>query len=663
VESSFLDVAHRIGHRLSDRALWEEDTCTWMVMTPDYDNPDPEDRSSEPERASGGIYQGTAGIALFLGELYRHTQDEQIRETANGAIQHALSDGQALPHDSFGFHGGRVGIAHTAARLGRYFERPGYVEQAVDLLAPLDGNADHDEGVDVIAGAAGAIPALLQLAEWIDSDRPGRLALALGESLIERAVHEPIGWSWGTLSSSSIRHLTGYAHGASGIGHAFLELYHATGASRYHYAAEQAFLYERQFLNDEVSNWPDFRYNEFGRYQRQGWEVLRDAVRSGEMPPPEVSYMSAWCHGAPGIGLARLRAYDLLGHDLHAEEAETALEATKASLDPDWNYSLCHGIGGNCETLLYAASVLEDPSLREQAEEWGERGKVYARDDSKSWPCGTVNAVSDPSLLLGEAGIGYFYLRLHSAETPSCLFLRAPDTSSLSLPENPDYRPLQRDYVSTYFETTLGVFEAYDGVSPSAARPIEASLSDSDVRHFQVRLDEWIASDDLTDRDLLRDATRLDRARLEMQQEIDDFTKELLESIRRPNPEEISWERGAFERAEHTQLVEQQWAWRDWIETAPSKRPPGSDKDRVVYLLHRSNNRIRKQKIGVFAELVFRSLDTPKSLPQIEQAIRKQATLEEVSGDVLRQKIIEQLMQAHEIGAIRHHQQTPRTMK
>jgi hypothetical protein len=195
----------------------------------------------------------------------------------------------------------------------------------------------------------------------------------------------------------------------------------------------------------------------------------------------------------------------------------------------------------------------------------------------------------------------------------------------------------------------------------SAVRSIEESLSDSDVQRFQSRLEAWLSSGDLADENMLRDATRLDRARFEMQQEIDDFTEELLASIRRPDSEEVAWETVAFERASHTQLVQQQRAWQDWLEAAPSERPPVPEKERVVYLLYRSNNRIRFKKIGVFAELMFRSLDTPRSLSQIEQAIRQQATLDDVPKDVLRQKIVEQLTQVYEIGAIRHHQLTQAT--
>ena len=138
----------------------------------------------------------------------------------------------------------------------------------------------------VIGGAGGAIPALLKIYEITKDRNPMDIAINLGESLIAKANMEPHGWSWGALKSSSVRGLCGYAHGASGIGHAFLELYNLTSSDYYLYAAEQAFLYERQFYNEEKYNWPDFRFSElseFTLYNRIN--ELREALKNNELPP------------------------------------------------------------------------------------------------------------------------------------------------------------------------------------------------------------------------------------------------------------------------------------------------------------------------------------------------------------------------------------------
>ena len=72
-----------------------------------------------------------------------------------------------------------------------------------------------------------------------------------------------------------------------------LELAAVAGGPRFREAAIAAIDYERSLFVPEAGNWPDLRIFE----ERQ--------------PPQDGRHqklMSAWCHGAPGIGMARLAA-------------------------------------------------------------------------------------------------------------------------------------------------------------------------------------------------------------------------------------------------------------------------------------------------------------------------------------------------------------------
>jgi hypothetical protein len=59
-------------------------------------------------------------------------------------------------------------------------------------------------------------------------------------------------------------------------------------------------------------------------------------------------YAVGWCHGAPGIGLSRLRAFELTGDEQYQREARLALRATSRALRDSTltGFSLCHGILG-----------------------------------------------------------------------------------------------------------------------------------------------------------------------------------------------------------------------------------------------------------------------------------------------------------------------------
>jgi lantibiotic modifying enzyme len=202
--------------------------------------------------------------------------------------------------------------------------------------------------------------------------------------------------------------LTGYSHGAAGIALALLELHARTGDDRFREGALGGFAYERRHFSAEQQNWPDFR-------------------SFASPTPQQLSYSLAWCHGAPGIGLARVRAFALTGETTYRREAEFAINTTYRPLAMpagNDNYSLCHGIGGNAELFIVAADVLGDERYRAAAESVGDRGIQTVHAQRNPWPCGVLSGGETPNFMLGTAGIGYFYLRLYdSRAVPSMLLI------------------------------------------------------------------------------------------------------------------------------------------------------------------------------------------------------------------------------------------------
>jgi lantibiotic modifying enzyme len=215
------------------------------------------------------------------------------------------------------------------------------------------------------------------------------------------------------------RNLTGFGHGAAGVGYALLEFFHATGDSKYRKAAESAFAYERHWYDPSQQNWPDLR------------------EQPGQPRPSRkaLPFITAWCHGAPGIALSRLRAYEILKDSTCKAEALVAVETTRRAIEsrlhsPNANYSLCHGLAGNAEVLRFGFAVLESAASEaaKAAPEVAAKGIENFGRGECSWPCGTP-AGENPSLMLGLAGIGYFYLRLAVPSVPSILILRPEEFS------------------------------------------------------------------------------------------------------------------------------------------------------------------------------------------------------------------------------------------
>ncbi|MCG8454975.1 MAG: hypothetical protein MI919_01755, partial [Holophagales bacterium] len=221
--SDALETAQRIARRICGSALWQGDRCSWEVRV------EGEGRVSRSVAAGGALYQGTAGIAFFLAQLHAATGEPGLERVARGALEHALGEGGGMPSDAWGFHSGRVGVAWVAAVAAELLGDDSLAPRAAELLRPLVGHEGRDQALDVIAGAAGAVPALLELADRLPPEalgtlEPRAMAVGLGQHLLGAAHRGPEGWSWPTLPDSAVRNLAGLAHGAAGIGLALLEL-------------------------------------------------------------------------------------------------------------------------------------------------------------------------------------------------------------------------------------------------------------------------------------------------------------------------------------------------------------------------------------------------------------------------------------------------------
>lgn len=397
-----LEAAAEIGRTLARQALWHDHRCNWIGATLVPIHPKTDSHFTTVYRSlAADLYAGTSGIALFMAELAKLTGDPEARRTAIGAMRHALAgSGGVHRAKRFGYYSGVTGIVCAAARIGTILGEESLLEGAARLLAPLADSRRTGWEFDVMVGKAGGIVGLLQLSSASD---PSLAALArqLGDELLKAAECAATGCSWRSRTYRYQHNLLGFSHGTAGVAFALLELYRKTGEAAYREAAENAFSHERRFFDNDVGNWPDFR---------------EESQRARRGSPP--TYQTFWCHGAPGIALSRLRAYQITGKDLYRQEAETALDTTRAAIVVSMEarrqeYSLCHGLPGNADVLISGHRVLgptrtDDIRLAREV-----AGTITRR--------GGLDDIESPGLMLGLAGVGYFLLRLADADVPSVL--------------------------------------------------------------------------------------------------------------------------------------------------------------------------------------------------------------------------------------------------
>jgi lantibiotic modifying enzyme len=412
----FIETATALGARVCRDAIWANGRCNWIGPVMELLG----GRWRQVHKVFGTeFYGGTSGVAYSLAALYEATGERVFKKTALAAIRHALGASDDIEGATrIGLYSGWFGIALSALKIGELLGDESLREPSFKLIDELARTDPDLSSVDLLAGDAGAIMAFLILREHFrDPDQLTESAIRFGDLLVECAVKSETGWSWGELhkpESGAFGNLTGYSHGAAGIGLALLELYCATGESRFREAGDAAFKYERHWFDPATGNWPD----------------LRPPELSGAPKSDSPSFMNAWCHGAPGIALSRLRAYELLGCESCRDEADTAIKTTIDNLDGNvemsqMNYSLCHGQGGNCEALIYGAEVLRKPELFARAEQVALHGIATYESSRLPWPCGGPSMLETAGLMLGWAGIAYFYLRVADPQrAPSILILR-----------------------------------------------------------------------------------------------------------------------------------------------------------------------------------------------------------------------------------------------
>lgn len=400
MNNQFANTAIHIGNTICRDAIRYNGQCNWVGV----DNDIAGDQAKPYYAAMKGTwYNGTSGVAWFLAQLSTLSQEKRHQVAALEAIEQALQSTEQVKYGKLGFHSGITGIAFSAVQIGEKLGRAELVERGLQTLRALQQLPLSEYTLDVIDGCAGAIPAIIKINRRYADPILDALLLQMGDYLLQTAQAETTGISWATMPNSSSANLTGYAHGAAGIATALLELWHYTKDLRYQKAALAGFAYEDACFDQTQQNWPDFRE---GNTPRQ---------KDDNTPRP---CGCAWCHGAPGIGLSRLRAYQLTGNEGFKQVAKVAVNTTLQHFGRRQlgNYSLCHGVFGNADLLLYAAETLNEQSLSDKVGEVAEEAVVQHVQRKIPFPNGAQSDLNTHDMMLGMAGVGYGFLRAADPE-------------------------------------------------------------------------------------------------------------------------------------------------------------------------------------------------------------------------------------------------------
>jgi type 2 lantibiotic biosynthesis protein LanM len=350
------------------------------------------------------LYNGVSGIALFLAAHAAVTGRQLSAELALAGVaylrKNLKSRNAARMARSLGV-GGATGvgsIVYALTVMSKMLRDDSLLADAHVAAALFsDGLIAADKQLDVTGGSAGGIVGLLRLYRDSQSADVLNRAIKCGEHLIAQARLGPEGLRSWVGQGMGKRPLNGMSHGAAGFAFALDLLASATGRKDFAAAAAECIAFEDSTFDANRNNWPDLR---------------------GEGEP---SWPCQWCHGAPGIGLARIamarhgkNGRDQLKDDV-VQAVEGAAKGWPGSVD-----TLCCGTLGNVEFICEATGTLGRKDLGELAS----RRLLSVIENAAStgdyrWNSGQRKF--NLGLFRGLAGVGYTALRQVDGTLPNVL--------------------------------------------------------------------------------------------------------------------------------------------------------------------------------------------------------------------------------------------------
>ena len=333
-----LALARHIGDTLAELALALPDGAAWLGLTRVAGNA----TQMAPVISFPWTAAGAAGTAVLFANLFHAFRETRYAELARSAL--ALCSRTFGRIDAAGWrprmavsaYNGAAFPIYAYSECGRLLGDGALLASAVDHALRMDPAAlAAQANPDWLGGVAGVAAALVH----IGASRPDTGLAERERACVEAIARAEIA-TGGFRVPQFERPLLGMAHGGAGIAAACVRVHAATGDPEALAIARRALVFERRLFDAEARDWPDLR---------------REATSA--------RFMSGWCAGPAGAGLARLLLRDALSCD---DELEQAIANTLERMGIDRHHACC-GDAGRILFLAEAAARLGRPELRRQA--------------------------------------------------------------------------------------------------------------------------------------------------------------------------------------------------------------------------------------------------------------------------------------------------------
>ncbi|MCX4376904.1 MAG: type 2 lanthipeptide synthetase LanM [Lachnospiraceae bacterium] len=271
------------------------------------------------------FYNGICGITVFLSiaHKYGYLDNHNLYNLAINKVCNYVETEEFQKETKTGIYVGSGSVLYALWILYQIEKDIKYLYYAKLAAKHIERVISQDVYYDLMAGNAGVVSVLINLYKESGENEYLRIAILAGDILLQKAVWQEAGM--GFVNQESKNALGGMAHGNSGYIMAFASLLEITNEKKYYTIINELLEYENLAYSKRKGNWRDLRNLE------------------------KETYGNAWCHGAAGILLSRLKLCSL---EIYAENSTIMQDIENAANILFMNsyrkgLCLCHGMSGN----------------------------------------------------------------------------------------------------------------------------------------------------------------------------------------------------------------------------------------------------------------------------------------------------------------------------
>ncbi|PTK00126.1 type 2 lanthipeptide synthetase LanM family protein [Mammaliicoccus sciuri] len=329
------------------------------------------------------LYDGLCGMAFYYYSLYLYTENKKYLLKSEDIVSNVRSytiENTNLPIGAFE---GVFSYVYLCGLLYKTTRNNQYLDDCIRIIKNFKSKLECDETNDFISGNAGILTVLINLYTSIEIDIYKNVIYDSIKTCVNRIYSNRIELNENEVTWEFVnkQHLTGFAHGNSGVSYA-LKLY----LQKIEYSVEI------EELTSKADNYED-RYREGDLWINHN---------KNESPP------FAWCYGSPGI---------LLNRSMNSKMKNDNMKIAEEILSQGFSrtHCLCHGDLGNAIIL---EKFIEKEKLSNILYD------ILHGVTIEKLQCGVgVPEIQNFNLMTGLSGISYGLMYILKNDIPNVLIL------------------------------------------------------------------------------------------------------------------------------------------------------------------------------------------------------------------------------------------------